>query len=832
MSLADCAAGSLTFLFSGSTMTSARFPKLLPLAGFRRFSRVAFAGAFVALPVVLCWAQATDAVSARLGPTVQDVVEFTRIIQPEHHDARALKAQVSPDGRRAFIVTRRADVATDVNWFEILLLDLDPGRLATGRFQEPRRLLTLPARRDQDYAVPVVQDARWVGNSKVVFLASVRDAPMQVHALDVATGKLSQLTRSPHVIARFDVSTDLRRIVYVGQLPNPVAPPGSRSVVVANNSFWSVKWGDDDLATQFRRYRYFLAEPGSGRADVALGPDFHQGGQGPRVSVSPDGAWAVVPRYEPARQLAWAREHPFVAETTARIGPASSVDPRSYFSRPSAYVPRRMVAMALAGPTKGRDRTIVDAPDDALSGREQARHDRVWLGGGRSVVIGGTLLPPGEDGSARPGSHIVEYVPASGRVQVVATLAGRLKELRPVAGASDRFIAVEEGLVRHFGRSAQGHWLELADAADREGSTGRAEPAATPSWRLLVREALDQPPQIVAIGPEGQEVALTRLNPGFDRARWGSMRPFVWKDPKGRAWQGGLMLPSGHDPGRRYPLVIQTYGFSPTRFFLDGANVADGFTSGFAGRAFLREGMLVLAMPWSHDGPRAGGERAGLDSFAEGVRGAIDELDRLGLIQRDRVGILGWSATGARVLNLVTFTDVPIRAATMLDGDAHTLFSVTVTYGGTDNILARKRVANEGNPYAETLDNWVRNDPSLHTDCIVAAMRIETYGPWVLNNWDIHALMRMQYKPAEMVVVPRGSHALSRPSERMISLQGNVDWHRFWLRDEERTEPVLPGEGPQELRQQYVRWREMAELKRIDEARPRCARVSATARRD
>lgn len=802
------------------------------LAGLHRFLRVALAGALMTLPAVLSWAQATDAATARLGPTVRELVEFTRIIQPEHHDAHALKAQVSPDGRRAFIVTRRADVATDVNWFEILLLDLDPGRLVSGRFQEPRRLLALPARRDQDYAVPAVQDVRWVGNSNLVFLASVSDAPMQVHALDIATGRLSQLTRSRHVIARFDVSADLRRIVYVGQLPNPVAPPGSRSVVVANNSFWSVKWGDDDLATQFRRYRYFLAEAGSERADVALGPDFHQGGQGPGVSVSPDGAWAVVPRYEPARQLAWAREHPFVAETTVRIGPASSVDPRSYFTRPSAYVPRRMVAVALAGPTKGRDRTIVDAPDDALSGREQVRHDRVWLGGGRSVVIGGTLLPPGEDGGARPGSHIIEYVPATGRMVVVAALSGRLKSLQPVAGAPDRFIAVEEGRVRHFGRSGKGSWIELTDAADHQGPMGRAETAAAQSLRLLVREALDEPPQIVAIGPQGQEVALTRLNPGFDPARWGSMRPLAWNDAKGRIWRGGLMLPTGHDTSRRYPLVIQTYGFSPTRFFLDGANVADGFTSGFAGRAFLREGMLVLAMPWSHEGPRAGDERAGMDSFAEGVRGAIDELDRLGLILRDRVGILGWSATGARVLNLVTFTDVPIRAATMLDGDAHTLFSVTVTYGGTDNILARKRVANEGNPYAETLDNWVRNDPSLHTDCIVAAMRIETYGPWVLNNWDIHALMRMQYKPAEMVVIPRGSHALSRPSERMISLQGNLDWYRFWLRDEERTKPVLPGEGPQALRQQYVRWREMAELKRIDETRPRCARVSAAARRD
>jgi hypothetical protein len=75
-----------------------------------------------------------------------------------------------------------------------------------------------------------------------------------------------------------------------------------------------------------------------------------------------------------------------------------------------------------------------------------------------------------------------------------------------------------------------------------------------------------------------------------------------------------------------------------------------------------------------------------------------------------------------------------------------------------------------------------------------------------------------------MIVIPAGSHALSRPSERMISLQGNVDWYRFWLKGEERTGLVLPNETDTALKQQYARWRQMAELKRADDAKPPCAR--------
>jgi hypothetical protein len=206
------------------------------------------------------------------------------------------------------------------------------------------------------------------------------------------------------------------------------------------------------------------------------------------------------------------------------------------------------------------------------------------------------------------------------------------------------------------------------------------------------------------------------------------------------------------------------------------------------------------------------------------VRGAVEALAGEGVIDPARVGIIGWSATGERVLNQVTFSALPLRAATLADGDANTLFSVAVTYGAGDNMWARKERINDGLPFGPTLDRWIRSDPSLHTDCVRTALRIETYGPTVLNNWDLYALLRRQYKPVEMVVIPGGAHALARPGERMLSLQGNVDWYRFWLKGEEREEPLLAGETRDSLQKRYADWRQMREMKQVDDARPRCAR--------
>ena len=776
----------------------------------------------LALVIALFAAWPIASASAAVGPTVKEVIEFTRIIQPRGHDEDALQSQISPDSEHAFIVTRKADVASDTNQFDILLLDVAPKRLAASDAAAPVRLLTVEARRDEADINPPLREARWSGNRTILFRARMNDEPFQIYQLDVLTRRVTQLTFAPLGIVAFDVSSDLRRVVYVAPVPNPAMPPGARSVVVGTNSFWSVYFGQDDFRTQQRRYQYFVAEAGSRTAARPLGESFAESSGGfPSASISPDGRWLMLPKYEPGRQLAWGKQYPQVADATAQYGPSLTLDPLGYYSRPMSYVSRRVVAYRLAD---GQERAVVDAPDDSLQ-TNQLRTDRLWQDGGTSVVIAGTYLPRREgDPGTGSASHIIEYWPDSGQWKDIAVLKQRLKAAHPVAGKTGAFIAIDGEERRRFERSADGTWHELAE--DRSDGDGHG--ASRGSWRLRVQEALNQPPDIVAADPAGAVVRLTELNPQFSPSRWGTMREYGWKDAKGRPWNGGLMVPADFDPRVRYALVIQPYGFSPTRFYRDGSNIYDGFTSGFAGRAFLRENILVLALPW---GAASGGpvdERGQITAFSEGVRGAIEALVAEGWVDRERVGIMGWSATGERVLNLVTFTDTPIRAATLLDGDANTLFSMTITYAVMDGIQARKERVNEGGPFGASRERWIRNDPSLHTDCIRSALRIETSGPEVHNNWDIYALLRRQYRPVEMIVFPAGAHALSRPSERMISLQGNVDWYRFWLKGEKRSELVVPTETAASLKEQYARWDQMAALKQAVDATPGCIHTTSS----
>ena len=69
-----------------------------------------------------------------------------------------------------------------------------------------------------------------------------------------------------------------------------------------------------------------------------------------------------------------------------------------------------------------------------------------------------------------------------------------------------------------------------------------------------------------------------------------------------------------------------------------------------------------------------------------------------------------------------------------------------------------------------------------------------------------------------------GNGPLWTPVDRMVSLQGNVDWYAFWLAGKTRTAPLLPSETTESVATQFAQWRELERLKAADEARPRCVR--------
>jgi len=66
-------------------------------------------------------------------------------------------------------------------------------------------------------------------------------------------------------------------------------------------------------------------------------------------------------------------------------------------------------------------------------------------------------------------------------------------------------------------------------------------------------------------------------------------------------------------------------------------------------------------------------------------------------------------------------------------------------------------------------------------------------------------------KPVDLMMLNTDEHVLTNPAERLASQGGSVDWFRFWLKDEEDSDPAKA--------EQYKRWRELRKLQEANDSK-------------
>jgi dipeptidyl aminopeptidase/acylaminoacyl peptidase len=281
---------------------------------------------------------------------------------------------------------------------------------------------------------------------------------------------------------------------------------------------------------------------------------------------------------------------------------------------------------------------------------------------------------------------------------------------------------------------------------------------------------------------------------------------FRWKTKDGRAVAGTLYYPPNYLEAARYPLVIQTHGYSREHFWIDGP-----YSTGFAAQPLANEGIVVLQMDMgdpevkdsykevedtlssSQEGPRA------VDAY----EAAIDELDRRGLIDRRRVGLTGFSRTAYHVLYALTHSSYHFGAAIVADG-ANFGYVNCVFFSGVgerDDLVPCEKMNGGGPPYGDSIAGWAKAAPTFNLDKVVAPVLLQA-STSPLVEWEIYAGLKWLKKPVELLnFYPAGEHVLVRPWQRITSQQTAVDWYCFWLKGEEDHDPAKA--------EQYKRWREL-----------------------
>jgi dipeptidyl aminopeptidase/acylaminoacyl peptidase len=258
----------------------------------------------------------------------------------------------------------------------------------------------------------------------------------------------------------------------------------------------------------------------------------------------------------------------------------------------------------------------------------------------------------------------------------------------------------------------------------------------------------------------------------FELAREEAIR---WKGADGATVEGLLFYPVGYEPGRRYPLAVQTHG---------GPQASDKFGFGFweyYPQGLAARGYAVLQ-------PNYRGSTGYGDAFLRDMVGhyfqnahldvmaGVDEVIRIGVADPDCMVKAGWSGGGHMTNKIITFTD-RFKAASSGAGAANwiSMYAQSDTrtfrtpwFGGTPwqknapidlywNDSPIKYVANVKTP---TLFFVGQQDPR-----VPMPQAVEMYRALTSNG-----------VPTHLYVAPREPHVWEELRHELFKMNAELEW--------------------------------------------------------
>jgi dipeptidyl aminopeptidase/acylaminoacyl peptidase len=291
----------------------------------------------------------------------------------------------------------------------------------------------------------------------------------------------------------------------------------------------------------------------------------------------------------------------------------------------------------------------------------------------------------------------------------------------------------------------------------------------------VVRSSFSAPPEVWA-GAIGDWKQITKLNSGLEPA-WGEARSIRWKSD-GYDVQGWLIYPRAFDAAKRYPLVVNVHG-GPGAAVQPAWPDANSYAMTLAAAGYF----VLMPNPRGSFGQGEAFTRANVKDLGHGdlrdIVAGVDEALRVAPIDRDRLGITGWSYGGFMTMWAVTQTN-RFKAA-----------------------MAGAGISNYQSYYGENLiDQWmipffgasVYDDPAVYakssainfvknvktpTLMLVGDSDGECPAPQSYEFW--HALRTLGVETT-LVVYEHEGHLFAKPAHQRDKIERTVAWFNTHLK--------------------------------------------------
>ena len=305
------------------------------------------------------------------------------------------------------------------------------------------------------------------------------------------------------------------------------------------------------------------------------------------------------------------------------------------------------------------------------------------------------------------------------------------------------------------------------------------------------RERFDDSPDYFASGPDlGGASQVTRTNPFQDDYAWGRTELVEYENEWGRRLQGALTYPADYEPDRQYPMIV--YHYELLSQGLHQYQVPDP-TRYYNQQIWTHEGYFVFRPDIVYRDRRPG------QSNVETLRPAVAAVLETGLIDPDRIGLIGHSWGGYQTTFFVTQDN--LFASAVAGAPLTNLMSMYLSFywnsGGTDARIFEISQGRMQVPWWEDWDSYFNNSPVHHIenlDTPLLMMFGTNDGAVEFNQGvEFYNAARRAGKHMVMLVYEGENHGLAEEPNQLDYQTRILEWFGHYLKGDPAPDWITKG---------------------------------------
>ena len=290
--------------------------------------------------------------------------------------------------------------------------------------------------------------------------------------------------------------------------------------------------------------------------------------------------------------------------------------------------------------------------------------------------------------------------------------------------------------------------------------------------------ANDYPEVYVSTMKPFQPKRVTSMSDQLKDFKLATREVIQWKSTDGTTIEGILIKPAGFDPSKKYPLLVVIHG-GPTG--VDTPLIrGDRY---YPIEMFAAKGALILRP--NYRGSAGYGEKfrslnvrnLGVGDYWDVISG-VDYLVAQGLVDRERVGAMGWSQ-GGYISAFITCTSDRFKAVSVGAG-----ISDWMTYYVNTDIHPFTRQYLKATPWDDP-EIYQKTSPIFYvknakTPTLIQHGELDKRVP-IPNAYELRQALEDRGVPVKMVVYKGFGHGIDKPKQQRAVMEHNYEWFMQWI---------------------------------------------------